>query len=134
MPSFKKLPLIATETAETADTATEPKTIPPAVFKNGREVKIHHWAYSRWDSNSHSSVLWANTKAILPRSAEREKKITRDFDLECQVDSLFRNACVRFFCVFFNHTLSLLMFSQTAMICIISDINVPFHYTIENCK
>ena len=27
------------ETAETAETATEPKTIPPAVFKNGREVK-----------------------------------------------------------------------------------------------
>ena len=26
------------ETAETADTATEPKTIPPAVFKNGRAV------------------------------------------------------------------------------------------------
>ena len=27
------------ETAETADTATDPETIPPAVFKNGREVK-----------------------------------------------------------------------------------------------
>ena len=27
------------ETAETVYTATEPKTIPPAVFKNGREVK-----------------------------------------------------------------------------------------------
>ena len=45
MPSFKKLALIATEiqgktSAETAETATEPKTIPPAVFKNGREVKI----------------------------------------------------------------------------------------------
>ena len=44
MPSFKKLALIATEiqgktSAETAETATEPKTIPPAVFKNGREVK-----------------------------------------------------------------------------------------------
>ena len=47
MPSFKKLALIATkilgktsaETAETVETATEPKTIPPAVFKNGREVK-----------------------------------------------------------------------------------------------
>ena len=47
MPSFKKLALIATEikgktsaeTAETADTATEPKTIPPAIFKNGWEVK-----------------------------------------------------------------------------------------------
>ena len=39
MPSFKKLALIATEiegktSAETAETATEPKTIPPAVFKN----------------------------------------------------------------------------------------------------
>ena len=45
MPCFKKLALIATEiqgktSAETAETATEPKTIPPAVFKNGREVKI----------------------------------------------------------------------------------------------
>ena len=45
MPSFKKLALKATEilgktSAETAETATEPKTIPPAVFKNGREVKI----------------------------------------------------------------------------------------------
>ena len=26
--------------AETAETATEPKTIPPAIFKNGREVII----------------------------------------------------------------------------------------------
>ena len=32
MPSFKKLALIATET-ETADTVTDPKTIPPAVFQ-----------------------------------------------------------------------------------------------------
>ena len=42
MPSFKKLALIATEIEgkTSAETATEPKTIPPAVFKNGREVKI----------------------------------------------------------------------------------------------
>ena len=38
MPSLKKLALIATEissktSAETADTATDPKTIPPAVFQ-----------------------------------------------------------------------------------------------------
>ena len=41
MSSFKKLALIATEilgktsaeTAETADTATDPKTIPPAIFQ-----------------------------------------------------------------------------------------------------
>ena len=57
MPSFKKLALIATEiygktSAEMAETATEPKTIPPAVFKNGREVrrsirKILHWLVIR---------------------------------------------------------------------------------------
>ena len=38
MPSFKKIALIATEissktSAETAETATDPKTIPPAVFQ-----------------------------------------------------------------------------------------------------
>ena len=43
MPSFKKLALIATDiygktSSETADTATDPKTITPAVFQNGREV------------------------------------------------------------------------------------------------
>ena len=27
-------------TAETADTATDPKTIPPTFFKNGPEVKM----------------------------------------------------------------------------------------------
>ena len=37
--------------AETADTATDPKTIPPAVFKNGREVIIKLY-YSRLESTA----------------------------------------------------------------------------------
>ena len=48
MPSFKKLALIATEiqgktsaeTVETADTTTDPKTIPPAFFQKQEGGKI----------------------------------------------------------------------------------------------
>ena len=59
MPSLKKLALIATETqgktsaetVETADTAMEPKTIPPPIFQKRREVIIVTLAFLKWRKN-----------------------------------------------------------------------------------